>query len=85
MADIKPVWSNWLEIPVSDIDRAKKIYDSLFDIDIQVSDFGNLKMGVFPHGTSGCAICQGEHFQAGPMGPIPYLVADPDLTEVANN
>ena len=80
----KPVFSNWLEIPVSDFERAKTFYNSIFDIDIQVNDFGNFKMGVFPHATSGCAICKGEQYNPGPNGPIPYLVVDPDLTNVLN-
>ncbi|WP_336298542.1 MULTISPECIES: VOC family protein [Zeaxanthinibacter] len=35
----------WVEIPVNDMDRAKKFYDSVFQIDIQVHNMGPLVMG----------------------------------------
>ena len=38
----------WFEIPVADIDRAKKFYDKVFQIDIQLHDLGGTKMGWFP-------------------------------------
>ena len=38
----------WFEIPVSDMDRAKKFYDSVFDIEIGIHDLGGLIMGWFP-------------------------------------
>ncbi len=39
----------WFEIPVADMDRAKKFYDAVFDISISLHEFGVLKMGWFPH------------------------------------
>lgn len=38
----------WFEVPVSDMERAKKFYDAVFDISISVHDLGGLKMGWFP-------------------------------------
>lgn len=38
----------WFEIPVNDMDRAKAFYDTLFNINIQVQDFGGVLMGWFP-------------------------------------
>ncbi|WP_228851177.1 VOC family protein [Aegicerativicinus sediminis] len=38
----------WFEIPVADMDRAKKFYETVFQIDINVHDFGGLLMGWFP-------------------------------------
>ncbi|TAI49128.1 VOC family protein [Flagellimonas allohymeniacidonis] len=38
----------WFEIPVEDMDRAKKFYDAIFEINIQVQDFGGVLMGWFP-------------------------------------
>lgn len=45
----------WFEIPVSDMDRAKKFYESVFDIEISINEFGGFKMGWFPsdHSKSG--------------------------------
>lgn len=47
----------WFEIPVVDMDRAKKFYEEVFQIEIQVQDFGGTLMGWFPwaEGKSGCS------------------------------
>ncbi|HCX24242.1 MAG: glyoxalase [Flammeovirgaceae bacterium] len=39
----------WFEIPVTNMDRAKQFYESIFKIEISVQDFGNLQMGWFPN------------------------------------
>ncbi len=77
-------WLGWLEIPVSDFERAKTFYETIFDINIEVNDLGTLKMGVFPHGENGVAICQGEWYTPGPNGVLIYLSANPDLEPYAN-
>lgn len=51
----------WFEIPVTDMDRAKKFYDTVFKIEIQLQDLGGTKMGWFPwtegkQGSSGSLI-----------------------------
>ncbi|HRV56048.1 MAG TPA: VOC family protein, partial [Mangrovimonas sp.] len=38
----------WFEIPVSDMDRAQKFYETVFNVDIKTVDFGGLLMGWFP-------------------------------------
>jgi len=38
----------WFEIPVTDMDRAKKFYESVLKISITVHDLGGLVMGWFP-------------------------------------
>jgi predicted enzyme related to lactoylglutathione lyase len=38
----------WFEIPVTDMDRAKKFYETVFEISIAVHDLGGLIMGWFP-------------------------------------
>ncbi|MDT0559200.1 VOC family protein [Ichthyenterobacterium sp. W332] len=38
----------WFEIPVTNMDRAKAFYESVFKIDIKVEDFGGTLMGWFP-------------------------------------
>jgi len=40
----------WFEIPVSDMERAKKFYETILDLEIKVVDFGGLLMGWFPMG-----------------------------------
>ncbi len=38
----------WFEIPVTDMDRAKKFYENVFDVEINVMEFGGEMMGFFP-------------------------------------
>jgi predicted enzyme related to lactoylglutathione lyase len=38
----------WFEIPVTNIDRAKTFYETVFDIAISVHDLGGVVMGWFP-------------------------------------
>jgi len=47
----------WFEIPVADMDRAKKFYEAVFQIEISLEDFGGTQMGWFPadHGKPGAA------------------------------
>ncbi|MDH3243641.1 MAG: VOC family protein [Saprospiraceae bacterium] len=75
-------WSNWIEIPVEEFERAQSFYETIFDIEIQVMDLGALKMGIFPGRTVGCAICKGVHYAPGASGPVVYLDANPDLEVV---
>ena len=80
--DHKP-WSGWFEIPVTDFDRAKKFYETIFEIEISAMDFGGFKMGIFPHGDGGgAALCFGEHYQPSSEGVVVYMNADPDLSNV---
>jgi predicted enzyme related to lactoylglutathione lyase len=39
----------WFEIPVQNMNRAKKFFDTVFGISISIHDFGGLKMGWFPN------------------------------------
>lgn len=47
----------WFEIPVSDMERARKFYESVLEISITVHDLGGLIMGWLPsnHGKSGAS------------------------------
>lgn len=38
----------WFEIPVNDLERAKTFYETVFQIKIEVHDFGGTLMGWFP-------------------------------------
>lgn len=39
---------NWFEIPVNDIQRAKKFYEAVFNIEMQLSELQELIMAWFP-------------------------------------
>ncbi|TNE56020.1 MAG: VOC family protein [Bacteroidetes bacterium] len=76
-------WTNWFEIPVTDLDRAKKFYETIFDMEIEVLDLGALKMGIFPHKGVGAALCLHEAYQPSPThGVLVQLNANPDLQEI---
>ena len=57
----------WFEIPVRDMDRAKKFYEEVFEISIQVQNFNELLMGWFPWaegktGASGSLVLHEESY-----------------------
>ena len=78
----KRSWTHWFEIPASDFDRAKNFYEAIFKMEVQATDFGGFKMGIFPHNEVGCAICHGEGYTPGTEGATVYLDASPDLEAV---
>ncbi len=81
----KKAWTSWFEIPVSDFERGKKFYESIFQMEIQTNDFGSFKMGIFPHREVGCAICYGQWYIPGNQGCIVYLKSNPDLRGVLSH
>ncbi|MCH7674250.1 VOC family protein [candidate division KSB1 bacterium] len=80
----KRSWTHWFEIPVTDFDRAKKFYETIFLTELFVNDFGSFKMGIFPHKDVGCAIFFGEWYKPSSDGSLVYLDANPDLQETLN-
>ena len=38
----------WVEIPATDLERAKTFYGAIFDIDVQGLDLGELRFGFLP-------------------------------------
>lgn len=38
----------WFEIPVTNMERAKDFYETVFKVAIKIVDFGGLEMGWFP-------------------------------------
>lgn len=74
---------NWFEIGVTDFDRAKKFYETVFGITMPVMDFGEVKMGMFPmepgNGKLSGAICKSSYHKPSAEGVLIYMNADPDL------
>nr|WP_299537379.1 VOC family protein [Ulvibacterium sp.] len=68
----------WFEIPVTDMERARKFYETVFDIKISVHDLDGLIMGWFPDapnksGASG-SLVQHEMYNTSPThGPLLYF------------
>ena len=70
----------WFEIPVGDMNRAKAFYETVFDIAIQVVDFGGILMGWFPDrgqviGAQGTLIKQ-ESYIPSQEGTLVYFISD---------
>ncbi len=47
----------WVEIPVVDMERAKAFYEAVFQVQIEIHDFGGTLMGWLPSldGSPGCS------------------------------
>lgn len=81
----------WFEIPVSDMDRAKKFYEEVFKVEIGIHDFGGLLMGWFPNigevpGATGTLIKQ-ESYIPSKEGTLVYFVSedvDIELARIVN-
>ncbi len=39
---------NWFEIPATDIDRSRKFYETIFDLEMITHEMGDMKMAMFP-------------------------------------
>jgi predicted enzyme related to lactoylglutathione lyase len=75
---------NWFEIAVTDFDRAKKFYETIFDISMQVTSVQGYKMAFFPasEGKVSGAICYGEGYIPSGAGALLYLNANPDVNVI---
>jgi predicted enzyme related to lactoylglutathione lyase len=70
----------WVEIPVSDMERAVKCYNTLFGWDLKIIDLGDLTMAWFPNdekrvGASGTLILQ-ESYVPSQEGALVYFESD---------
>jgi len=79
---------NWFEIPVTDIARAKKFYETILEIEMTPMEMMGMKMAMLPYdsskGTVGGALVQSERHTPGATGAVIYLNANPDLDLVFN-
>ena len=79
---------NWFEIAVSDINRATKFYETIFEIKTIPMEMMGMKMAMFPYdgskGTVGGALVQSDMHSPSATGSVLYLNANPDLDLVAN-
>lgn len=79
---------NWFEISVNDITRAKKFYETIFEIEMHQDEMMGMKMALFPSdsstGKSGGSLVQSEMHKPSATGSLIYLNANPDLQLVAD-
>ncbi|MEZ4857889.1 MAG: VOC family protein [Flavobacteriaceae bacterium] len=71
----------WVEIPVSNMERAVTFYEKVFDVTLQQVDFGGLLMAWFPDqgrdvpGATGTLIKQ-ESYVPSQEGPLVYFYSE---------
>ena len=74
---------SWIEIPVTDMNRAKKFYEAILQVKLQDAKLASgLEMSFFPveqTGTGGALCCVEEHYRPSKDGVVIYLTADPDI------
>ena len=68
---------NWFEIPVTDMDRAKAFYETVFKIEIAINELDNSVMGWFPfdHSAPGATgtLIKGEAYIPSHAGTMVYF------------
>lgn len=77
----------WFEITVIDMDRAKKFYKEVFDIEIQIQDFQGTLMGWFPFseskpGAAGSSIKSKAYSPSEDKGALIYFSATDISTQL---
>lgn len=75
---------SWFEIPSSDLARAQKFYETIFDVKLSPLDMPNIKMRMFPlddmMGVGGAIVDSGGfHKPSATDGPLIYLNGNPDV------
>ena len=78
---------NWFEIPATDINRAKKFYDSIFNAELNMMpEMMGMKMAGFPidmmSGKVGGALVQSDMHKPSVDGAVVYLNANPSVQAV---
>lgn len=83
---------NWFEIPVKELSRAKKFYETVLSVELTESEMGPNKMGWFPMemGVSGSAgtLVQGDGYTPSHDGSLVYMNVDnidPTLESINSN
>jgi len=70
----------WVEIPVTDMQRAITFYQSVFNIELQLQDMGDLQMAFFPFvnntiGSGGALVQHPEFYKPSQDGALIYFTA----------
>ena len=75
---------NWFEIPVADMARARKFYETVFAITLREENSPNGEMAIFPYTepNTGGSLAKMDHLTPGPQGPLNYLNAGADLAPI---
>ncbi len=79
---------SWFEIGTSDLERATKFYETIFDVKLNALDLPNIKMRMFPldnmmSGVGGALVDSGGfHKPSSTDGPLIYLNGNPDVQKI---
>jgi len=78
---------SWFEIPATDIARAQKFYEAIFNIELVPMETPQIQMRMFPlddrNGVGGSINYSKEFYQpSATAGPLIYLNANPDVQQV---
>lgn len=75
---------NWFEIPMTDVQRAKTFYETIFDVTMEQMDMMDMNMLMFPSQAphSGGALVKSNYHTPSDKGSIIYLNGNPDLQQV---
>ncbi|QLG43906.1 VOC family protein [Costertonia aggregata] len=77
----------WFEIPVTDMERAKKFYESVFEISIAIHELGDFIMGWFPmfpgkSGATGSLVQHAMYMPSSTHGPLIYFSCENVVNEL---
>ncbi|MGB0523140.1 MAG: VOC family protein [Flammeovirgaceae bacterium] len=77
---------NWFEIPVSNFERAKRFYSTIYDFEMPTQKMGPIDMGflLVEQGGIGGAIACGEGYEPSETGTLVYLNGGTDLQVILN-
>jgi len=78
---------NWFEISVTDMKRAQKFYETIFEISMIPVEMMGMSMCMFNDGSSGSvggSLVKSENHKPNMDGAVIYLNANPDLQLVLN-
>ncbi len=79
---------SWFEIGTTDLDRAAKFYETIFNIKLNPLDLPNIKMRMFPLNDMATQVggalvnSGGFHKPSATEGPLVYLNGNPDVQRV---
>lgn len=76
---------NWFELFVTDLDRARKFYETILDAKMQDAAMDCCQMAIFPYDNMkgiGGALTKMDGYKPGPGGSMIYLNVEGDLDAV---
>ena len=78
--------SNWIEIPVRDMARARRFYERILQVELQPMDVGPVEYALFPsEDRYNCgALARGDGYEPGPGGVTVYLDGGGDLDGIVD-